>query len=76
MANCIVKLPNVGDTIYYKLRSSDRPVKPDRKWKGKVIQASPETSRSIACVKVELLDKGYEGMTELVMLSQIIPQGR
>ena len=72
MPDCIVKLPNVGATIYYKMRSSDSPVEPDREWKGRVIRSFPQTACSIAGVKVESLEEGHEGETELVMLSQII----
>ncbi|HEX6479182.1 MAG TPA: hypothetical protein VF043_10085 [Ktedonobacteraceae bacterium] len=72
MVNSAEKLPNIGDIIYYKLCSGDSPIEPDKKWKGKVILAVPETSRSVPCVKVESLEDGYEGLTEFVMLSQIV----
>ena len=72
MPDCIVKLPNVGATIYYKMRSSDSPVEPDRQWRGRVMSAYPKTSYSMGGVKVESLEEGHEGETELVLLSQII----
>ena len=59
-------------TIYYKMRSSDSPVEPDREWKGRVIRSFPQTACSIAGVKVESLEEGHEGETELVMLSQVV----
>ena len=37
MPDCIVRLPNVGDTICYKMRSCDSPVEPDREWRGRVM---------------------------------------
>jgi hypothetical protein len=70
MLDC--KHPNVGDTIYYKMRSSDSPIEPDREWRGRVIRVYPKTSYAIAGVEVESLEDGHEGETELVMLSQII----
>ena len=72
MPDCIVRLPNVGDTICYKMRSSDSPVEPDREWKGRVIRSFPQTACSIAGVKVESLEEGHEGETELVLLFQVV----
>ncbi len=62
----------VGAIIFYKMRSSDSPVEPDREWRGRVIRAYPKTSCAMAGVKVELLEEGHEGETELVLLSQVI----
>ena len=67
-----LELPNVGDTIYYKMRSSDSPIEPHREWRGRVIKTSRGIPGSIACVKIESLEEGHTGETELVMLSQII----
>ena len=72
MPDCIVKLPNVGDTICYKMRSSDSPVEPEREWRGRVMRVYPKTLYSMGGVKVESLEEGHEGETELVMLSQIV----
>ena len=72
MANSIVKLPNVGDIIYYKLLPRDRPLNPNRKWKGKVIRVSVDQPRAIDHIQVESLEPGHEGLTELVYFSQIV----
>lgn len=72
MPDCIVRLPNVGDTICYKMRSSDSPVEPDREWRGRVMRVYPKTFYSMGGVKVESLEEGHEGEIELVMLSQIV----
>ncbi len=39
------ELPTVGAIIFYKMRSSDSPVEPDREWRGRVIRAYPISSR-------------------------------
>ncbi len=72
MPNCVVELPNIGAIISYKLRSIDSPIEPAREWRGRVIRAYPKTPYSMACVKVESLEDGHEGLIELVMLSQIV----
>ena len=72
MPNCVVELPNIGAIISYKLRSMDSPIEPAREWMGRVMRAYPKTPFSMACVKVESLEEGHEGETELVMLSQIV----
>ncbi len=68
----ITELPEVGDVILYKLRPIDLPTDYDRQWKGKVIKAYPETYRTLPSVDVELLEEGFEGEIELVMLFQIV----
>ena len=72
MVNSAEKLPHVGDIVYYKLRTSELPTEPDRKWKGKVIRASINQPRAIDHVQVESLEPGHEGETELVYLPQIV----
>ncbi len=72
MANSVVELPNVGDIVYYKLRSSEHPTEPDKIWHGKAIRVSVDQPRTIDHIQVESLESGYEGLTELVMLSQIV----
>ncbi len=66
------ELPTVGAIIFYKMRSSDSPVEPDREWRGRVIRAYPKTSYAMAGMKVESLEEGHEGETELVLLSQVV----
>ncbi len=72
MANSVVELPNVGNIIYYKLRRCDSPIKPDKIWHGKAIRVSIDQPRAIDHIQVESLESGYEGLTELVMFSQVV----
>lgn len=65
------ELPDVGDTIYYKVRPSDSPIDSNREWKGKVIRVYPKTYYAMAALEAESLEEGYEGETELVMPFQI-----
>ena len=67
-----LELPNVGAIIFYKMRSHDSPVEPDRLWKERVITTSHGIPGSIPCMKVESLEEGHAGETEIVMLSQIV----
>lgn len=62
------KLPDVGDIIFYKLLPRDRPTDPERLWRGRVAKVFDVTG----CVEVTLLEQGYEGLTEIVMSSQIV----
>ncbi len=62
------KLPDVGDVIFYKLLPKDSPTNPERLWRGRVAKVFSVTD----CVEVAVLEQGYEGLTEIVMLSQIV----
>ena len=68
----ISRLPEIGDIVLYKLRETDLPEDCDKQWKGKVIKVHPETSKTLPSVDVESIEVGYEGLTELVMLFQIV----
>jgi hypothetical protein len=70
MPDC--KLPNIGDTIHYKMRLSDSPTDPNRILRGRVIKVHPKTYDAMACVEVKLLEDGYEEETELVILTQVV----
>jgi hypothetical protein len=72
MTNHVVKLPNIRDTIYYKLLPRDLPRNPHKIWHGKAIRISIDRPGIIDHIQVESLESGYEGLTELVMLSQIV----
>ena len=57
-----------GMIIVYKLRNVDRPINPDRLWKGQVKQYHP----CIHLALVTLLDEGYEGLEDWVWRKQIV----
>lgn len=58
----------VGMVIAYKLRSNQLPKNPEREWLGKVKSIHP----ALNWIKVEVLDKGYEGEEETVYVGQIV----
>jgi len=62
------KLPDVGDVIFYKLLPKDSPINPERLWRGRVAKVFSVTD----CIEVAVLEQGYEGLTEIVMSSQIV----
>ena len=62
------KLPDVGDVIFYKLLPKDSPTNPERLWRGRVAKVYDVTD----CIEVAVLEQGYEGLTEIVMSSQIV----
>ncbi len=57
----------VGDIISYPLSPDQRPSNPLREYRGVVAKLYPATQMVI----VTLLDAGYEGMSEQVMMDQI-----
>ncbi len=57
----------IGDIITYTLSADQRPTNPDRAYRGVVTSIDHKESRVI----VTLLDKGYEGLSEPVGISQI-----
>ncbi|HZS75175.1 MAG TPA: hypothetical protein VFA41_01070 [Ktedonobacteraceae bacterium] len=58
----------IGMVIAYKLRSDQLPKNPEREWLGKVKSIHP----ALEWIKVEVLDKGYEGEEEMVYVKQAI----
>ncbi len=58
----------VGCEITYRLKASAWPVNPDRLWRGFVAGLYPRTE----IVQVSSMDTGYEGLEELVHISQIV----
>jgi hypothetical protein len=62
------RLPDVGNVIVYKLLPKDCPTNPDRLWRGRVAKVYSVTD----CIEVAVLEQGYEGLTEIVMSSQIV----
>jgi len=57
-----------GVIITYKLRNDQRPVHPEREWRGKVLLYNGVLHRAV----VESLEEGYEGCEDEVWLEQII----
>ena len=61
----------VGSRIRYVLLPRDLPTDRDREWHGEVTDVYLNVRNGLPCVKVRLLDQGYERFHELVMLEQI-----
>ncbi len=57
-----------GDTISYKLQAAAAPRDPERLWHGRVEYVWQSTQ----CLKVRLLDEGYEDLPEIVRFDQIV----
>jgi hypothetical protein len=55
-----------GDIVSYVLRPSDRPVHPEKQWKGQVKRVVSGTY-----ILVESLEDGYGGETEYITFDQI-----
>jgi hypothetical protein len=61
-----------GTIIHYRLLPAERPTHPLRIWRGRVLQAYTGMRYFLDCCRVESLEAGYEELTELVLLSQIV----
>ena len=57
---------DTGIIITYKLPMSENPVNPSKLWRGKVIRYNN------ICVLVEILNPGYEGLTEWITVDLVI----
>jgi len=62
------KLPDVGHVVVYRLLPKDAPVHPERLWRGRV----EKVYSGADCIEVTVLEEGYEGLTEIVMSSQLV----
>lgn len=60
-----------NDIVYYRLRSQDAPVDPDREWKGEVLSVFLVTDWTVFFLVVASLEPGYDHMIELVYPWQI-----
>ena len=60
-----------GDILSYILQPKDRPVDPERQWRGRVINVYPATEWAVPFLIVSSLEPGYEDMNEIVYPSQI-----
>ncbi len=61
-----------GAIIQYRLLPAERPTHPKRLWRGRVLHAYLGTIYFLDCCRVESLEPGYDGLTELVLISQIV----
>ena len=57
---------NPSDIVFYVLRERDKPVEPERQWKGQVTQVY------YYYANVRSLENGYEEEEELIFLKQIV----
>ncbi len=57
-----------GVIVVYKLRRDQRPLQPDKEWRGKVLHYNRLFDRAV----VESLEEGYEECEDDVWLEQII----
>jgi hypothetical protein len=61
-----------GAIIHYRLLPAERPTHPKRLWRGRVLKAYTGMTYFLDCCRVESLEAGYEELTELVLISQIV----
>jgi hypothetical protein len=61
-----------GAIIHYRLLPAERPSNSNRVWKGRVLKAWVGMHFMLDCCRVESLEDGYEELTELVLISQIV----
>ena len=61
-----------GDIIVYLARPEDLPVHPEKEWRGKVLWVCLDEPRLLDHVRVESLEPGEEGLTEIVYPQQIM----
>ena len=65
-----------GDIIVYLARPEDGPVNPQKQWRGKVLRVYLDVPRLLDHVRVESLEPGEEGLTELVYPQQMLRKER
>ncbi len=61
-----------GAIIHYRLLPAERPSNPNRVWKGRVLKTWIGMHFLLDCCRVVSLETGYEDLTELVLISQIV----
>lgn len=54
-----------GYMILYHLLPKDKPTRPERKWRGKVLASMNDF------LLVESLEEGYEGVREIIQTNQV-----
>ncbi len=63
---------HIGDIIVYTMRPENLPVNPDKEWRGKVLRIYLDEPCLLDCLRVESLEEGESGFTEIVYPRQII----
>ncbi len=61
-----------GAIIHYRLLPAERPTHPLRIWRGRILSCYLWNHFLLDCCRVESLEPGYEGLSELVLISQIV----
>ncbi len=61
-----------GTIIHYRLLPAERPSNPHRIWRGRVLACYLGMHFLLDCCRVVSLETGYEELTELVLISQIV----
>jgi hypothetical protein len=61
-----------GAIVSYRLLPAERPTHPSRIWRGRVLKTYLGSSYFLDCCRVESIEPGYEGLTELVLISQVV----
>ncbi len=67
----MIGMPNVGDSITYRLRPAGNPTNPLRLWHG-IVEYIYNGRGNPDWYRVRLTDEGYEGIRELVLNYQIM----
>ena len=68
----LLRTLRAGDIIVYLARPEDRPVDPNKEWRGKVLHVCVEQLCMFDHVTVESLELDEEGLTEIVYPQQIV----
>ncbi len=61
-----------GSIISYRLLPAERPTIPTRIWRGRVLACYLGMHFLLDCCRVVSLETGYEELSELVLISQIV----
>jgi hypothetical protein len=67
----MIGMPNVGDSITYRLRPAENPTNPLRLWHC-IVEYIYNGRGNPDWYRVRLTDEGYEGIRELVLNYQIM----
>ena len=68
----LIRTLGAGDIIVYLARPEDRPVDPNKEWRGRVLHVCVEQLCLFDHVTVESLEPGEEGLTEIVYPQQML----
>ena len=68
----LIRTLHPGDILVYLARPEDRPVDPNKEWRGKVLHVCVEQLCMFDHATVESLEPGEEGLTEIVYPQQML----